>query len=366
MKRIKIYPHKIGLVFRKDNFVQVIDAGTHWVRFTDKVIVYDRTRNFVPPCDLSILLANPGFTYSVELVEVQDHEIALHYRDANFDQVLGPGRYAFWKSVARHEFRIVNLNQIEVPPDIDRNVLRQNRDLLDYCSIFTVESFEEALLFVDGEFQEKLAAGTYYYWKSRRALSLKKADQRQQQLEISGQEILSRDRAALRINFYAHYRITHAEKALIASKDYDKQLYMLLQLALREYVGTKTLDELLANKENVRSFIFESVSNSIIELGCELISCGIRDIILPGEVRDIMNRVLIAEKQAQANIITRRQETASTRSLLNTAKLMEDNEMLFRLKEMEYVEKIAEKINNITLSGGSQVVDQLREIFTKK
>jgi len=79
-----------------------------------------------------------------------------------------------------------------------------------------------------------------------------------------------------------------------------------------------------------------------------------------------MNQVLVAEKRAQANIITRREETASTRSLLNTAKLMENNEMLFKLKEMEYVEKIAEKINTISVSGGGQIVEQLKTIFTRK
>ena len=83
-------------------------------------------------------------------------------------------------------------------------------------------------------------------------------------------------------------------------------------------------------------------------------------------MKEIMNQVLVAQKKAQANIITRREETASTRSLLNTAKLMEDNDMLFKLKEMEYVEKIADKINSITLSGGSQVVDQLKHLFAPR
>ena len=92
---------------------------------------------------------------------------------------------------------------------------------------------------------------------------------------------------------------------------------------------------------------------------------SVKDIILSGELRNIMNQVLVAQKQAQANVITRREETASTRSLLNTAKLMEDNDMLFKLKEMEYVERIADKINNISLSGGNQVVDQLKEIFSR-
>ena len=110
-------------------------------------------------------------------------------------------------------------------------------------------------------------------------------------------------------------------------------------------------------------FILQRVKEKAEALGIEVIGFGIRDVILPGDVKEIMNQVLIAEKKAQANTIMRREETASTRSLLNTAKLMEENAMLFKLKEMEYVEKIAENINNISLSGGSQIVDQLKQFF---
>ena len=74
-------------------------------------------------------------------------------------------------------------------------------------------------------------------------------------------------------------------------------------------------------------------------MGIKILGAGIRDIILPGDVKEIMNQVLIAEKKAQANVIMRREETASTRSLLNTAKLMDENTMLYRLKEMEFIEK---------------------------
>jgi regulator of protease activity HflC (stomatin/prohibitin superfamily) len=136
-----------------------------------------------------------------------------------------------------------------------------------------------------------------------------------------------------------------------------------MQLALREFVGALSLDELLDKKENISAAVLEAVSEKASALGVTLQGSGIRDIILPGEMKDIMNQVLIAEKKAQANTIMRREETASTRSLLNTAKLMEENAMLFKLKEMEYVEKIAEKINNISLSGGSLLVDQLKDIF---
>jgi regulator of protease activity HflC (stomatin/prohibitin superfamily) len=110
-------------------------------------------------------------------------------------------------------------------------------------------------------------------------------------------------------------------------------------------------------------FILEKVSAAATGLGVAVVGFGIRDIILPGDVKEIMNQVLIAEKKAQANIILRREETASTRSLLNTAKLIEDNPMLYKLKEMEYVEKIAEKINSISVSGNGVLIDQLRQIF---
>ncbi len=151
---------------------------------------------------------------------------------------------------------------------------------------------------------------------------------------------------------------------MLDNKDVDKQLYTLIQLALRENVGRLTLDELLAEKETISGQVLETITAKAAQLGIEVSECGIRDIILPGEIREIMNRVLVAQKKAEANMITRREETASTRSLLNTAKLMEDNAMLWKMKEMEYVEKIAEKINNISISGSDRVVDQLKQIFT--
>ena len=96
-----------------------------------------------------------------------------------------------------------------------------------------------------------------------------------------------------------------------------------------------------------------------------MLTAGIRDIVLPGEVKDIMNKVLVAQKSAEANTIVRREETAATRSLLNTAKLMEENDMLFKLKEMEYIEKIAGKIGEVTVSSGGKVLDQLTQMFSK-
>jgi regulator of protease activity HflC (stomatin/prohibitin superfamily) len=121
---------------------------------------------------------------------------------------------------------------------------------------------------------------------------------------------------------------------------------------------------LLDKKNALSTYVLDAIREKSGDLGVEVIDCGVRDIILPGDVKDMMNQVLVAQKKAQANVIMRREETASTRSLLNTARLMESNEMLWKLKEMEYVEKIADKIGEITVSGNGHVIDQLRGIFT--
>ncbi|MNL17467.1 FtsH protease regulator HflK [compost metagenome] len=237
--------------------------------------------------------------------------------------------------------------------------------MLAYIRAFKVETYETGLMIVDGVFEKVLEPGNYVFWKNSTTIQVLKTDLRQLTMEIVGQEILTKDKAQLRINFSVQYKVTDATKALLENKEFDKQMYVIIQLSLREFIGKMTFDELMENKEKISESIMTIAAAKVRLLGIELLNCGVKDIVLPGDIRDIMNQVLVAEKRAQANLITRREETASTRSLLNTAKLMEENAMLYKLKEMEYVEKIAEKINNISLSGSGQIVDQLKQIFVK-
>ncbi len=362
MKIVKVNAWKKGLVFKNDNLVKVLNEGTYLLWPSEHVYSYDMSKPFISAVNLNILLKKDDFREATLIVEVKNNQMALQYENGLFVGVLTPGRYIFWKGLIDYNFTVVDLNQMEIDINIEKSLLTK-KEISPYVRSFIVESFEKAVMYVDGKFNKIMEAGTYNFWKNNTSIIFSKADLRTQQMEIAGQEILTKDKAALRINFYAQYNIHDIVKALVNNKEYDKQLYVLMQLALREFIGSLTLDELLDKKEVISAFMMEAMSEKTKSLGVVLKGAGIRDIILPGEMKDIMNQVLVAEKKAQANTIMRREETASTRSLLNTAKLMEDNAMLFKLKEMEYVEKIAEKINNISLSGGSQIVDQLKQIF---
>ena len=362
MKKIKVNAYQVALVFENGVYKKMLKEGTHWLWFKKTAIVYDVTKPLVAPVELNILLQDAELAELLQVVEVSDYEIALQYENGLLKQVLTAGRYAFWKAVINYEFIKADISKIEITENISRATL-QHKLVAPFVRTYTIENAEKAVLFVDGKYAQTLPAGVYYWWKNNIPVLVGKADTRAQQVEINGQEILTKDKAALRINGYAQYKVVDVEKALLQNKEYERQLYVAIQFALREYIGALGFDELLEKKDAIVPFILNAVKNTADNLGVVVSSFGIRDIILPGDVKDIMNKVLVAEKNAQANSIMRREETASTRSLLNTAKLMEDNQMLWKLKEMEYVEKIADKISNISVNGNGALIEQLKQIF---
>jgi len=361
MKRIMINAYQIGLVFKKDAYRRMLKEGVYWL-WDEDAMIYDMAKQFTAPVELNILLQDIEIAAALHVMEVKDNEIVLQYENGLLKQVLTAGRYTFWKGIVQYDFVSADISKIEITENIGRATL-QHKLLAAHVRTATVESYEKALMLVDGNYKGVMNSGIYFWWKNSFVIAIHKADMRMQQIEINGQEILTKDKAALRINGQAQYKVVDIEKALMQNKEYEKQLYVAFQLALREYISGFSFDELLEKKESIAPYILKAAAGKALALGVEVIGFGIRDIILPGDVKEIMNQVLIAEKKAQANIIMRREETASTRSLLNTAKLMEENSMLFKLKEMEYVEKIAEKISSISVSGNGVLIEQLKQIF---
>lgn len=364
IRKITINAYQVGLVFKNRKLEKVLQEGEFWIWGNREIMLYEMKQSFVAPIELTLLLQNETLASLLEIVEVADNEIALYFVNGIFNEVLTTGRYAFWKGYKENTFTKVDLSKVYITEQIAVALL-ENQKLRAYTKRFQVMNYEKGLLFVNGAFVKELQAGSYYFWNNAISVEVKTADVRMQQMEISGQELLTKDKAALRINFFVSYQVVNNMKALIENKDFEKQLYVMMQLALRAFVGSFTLDELLSRKDSMAKDILEQTVLKSDALGLKIIDAGIRDVILPGDMKEIMNQVLVAEKKAQANSIMRREETAAMRSLLNTAKLMEDNEMLWKLKEMEYVEKIADKIGEITVSGSGNIIGQLKDIFVK-
>lgn len=207
-------------------------------------------------------------------------------------------------------------------------------------------------MLINGKLEAMLQPGSYGFWKYHRNIVVKHIDLRLQNIEVSGQEILTKDRVSLRLNLSAAYRVVDPKLAQTKLADFNDYLYRELQLILREAVGTRTLDQLLDEKDALNKAVSDGIHQRIKEYGIDVKTVGVRDIILPGDMKVILNQVVEAEKAAEANFIKRREETAATRSLHNTAKMIEGNPTLMRLKELEVLEKVTERIGNITVHSG--------------
>ncbi len=362
MKKIIINENQRGFLFKNGKYIRMLDAGKYYLYGGREIEASALDRPIISAkCSLETLLKDEKVAENVAVVEVGDQELALHYVNGKLSSVLPYGKYAFWSVVDSHEFRIVDIST----PDVDESVPEYVFSKIPQLWYIKVEvaEYQKARVYFNQKLERILGAGTYYFWRTPVKVEVSYVDTRLTQMNITGQEILTADKVSLRINFVCNYRITDYVKILTEIDNFEEQMHVAAQLALREYVGKYKLDEILENKERMTEFMLERLKAKEKELFIEIVDAGVKDIILPGEVRDIMNTVLIAEKRAQANVITRREEVASTRSLLNTAKLMDENQTLYKLKELEYVERIFENVGNISIAGGGDILSQLTGII---
>ena len=368
MKRVVIARHERGLYLKDRSIEKILGPGVYWImdvlgRVT--VQVYDVTKpEFAHPYQDVLVKVRAELTARYfQVIELGEQDVGLVYKNGRLSTVLAPGtRQLYWKGPV--EVRVEVLSIVEdfaVPRELLRLIARARPgELLQAVSnsVVVAEVAEKfaGLLFVDGELVKTLGPGLYAYWKFNRAIKVEQVDTRLQEMEVSGQEILTRDKVSLRVNLSAQYRVADLVAARKGLADMTGYLYRALQFSARQAIGTRSLDTLLGEKGELDRVIFEGVRAQAANYGLMVESVGVKDVILQGDMKDILNQVVQAEKAAQANIIKRREETAATRSLLNTAKLMEENPVLLRLKELEALEKITEKVDKLTVFGGLEGV----------
>jgi len=285
-----------------------------------------------------------------EVVRPSESEVGIVRLDSKVKYVVEPsGDIALWKG-----FREIGVERLDVSeaPKLDRKALNALATVSPrFITRITVPSGFEGLVYVDGDLRERLKPGVHAYWSAVREVNLVTLDLRRQTTEVTAQEILTQDRVSIRVTLTAFWQITDPVKAGEA-KDLNEQIYRHIQFAIRDAVANRTLDELLNARGEIDPELTKAVQamGAFGDFGVEIASVGLKDVILPGEMREILNRVVEAEKQAQANLIRRREETAATRSLLNTARLMENNPLLLRMKELETLEKLTEKVGRLDVS----------------
>jgi hypothetical protein len=345
-----------GLLMRNGRFEKLLEPGKESIfDFSGElyVEVLKVLRAEIAP-EKALLLARTKPDLAAkhfEIVQAGPTEVALVSFDGDPKHLVLPNTTrAFWKTLTR-----VEVEKIDTAAHM--RIAKRHFDKINLTSTSiavtaVVEPHEAALLIVDGELKEKLGPGRHAFWQVGRTIRLPKIDLRPQPLEVTAQEILTKDRVSIRVTLTAFYKVTDPVLAATSTSDLSNTLYRLVQFAIREAVATRTLDDILAARDTIDQEVRAYVEDRAKALGAEVGEIGVKDVILPGDIRDLLNKVVEAERLAKANLIRRQEETAATRSLLNTSKLMENNPLLLRLKELETLERLVEKVGRIDLHAG--------------
>jgi regulator of protease activity HflC (stomatin/prohibitin superfamily) len=217
--------------------------------------------------------------------------------------------------------------------------------------VIEVWEYERGLLYERGRFARVLEPGRYrlWFWQHRaiQAVSLREVSQ-----TIAGQEVLTTDKVPVRVTLIAQYAVSDPELALHAVENYVEHLYQDLQLALRDSISTRSIDELLAEREALSTELGEAVRERAAAYGVAVKQVGVKDIILPGSVQRVLLREVEAEREGRAELIAARHETAAARAKANTARIIHESPAILRLQELEAMVTLASKEGNVLILPG--------------
>jgi len=365
IKIVNIGVHERGFLFRENEFQRVLAPGRYVFLDVanklrvDKVSV--REVRFVHK-DLDVIVKSGLLLDQARVIDLKDTQRALVWVDGRFHSVLKPALYAFWTVFRDVRTEIVDAREPRFERE-DFSVIARGEGANELIEVYTVDAGSVGLYFKDGVYQAALTAGAHAFWKGVAKIKIHTVDLREQTCDVSGQEIMTADKVTLRLNALVNYRVVDPVKAVTGVDDYRQALYREAQLALRATIGTRELDVLLSDKDGVARELETIVKAQASPLGVEVRTLGIRDIILPGEMKELMNKVTEAKKAAEAALITRREETAAIRMQANTAKILENSPTLMRLRELETLERVAQKANLKVVLGEKGLTDRVVKLL---
>ncbi|MEL6343807.1 MAG: slipin family protein [Myxococcota bacterium] len=343
-----------GLVYRNGELVRLLEPGEHTLW---NIGVGNRVEHSSLKVDvLTRALERVVAPEDGEILDISDDHVAVYAFDGVPQGGLRPGRYFLWKHL--HTITAVRFDISGLFVDAPERLIPKLP--VDLVHPVTVLPYQRALVYINGELVKILEEGLYAISRRQRQLSVQMVDLREQQLQITGQEVMTADKVSLRLNLILNYQITDPRKSAESTTNLRDMLYSAVQMAARGYVAGVSIDHLLEHRDAARDAMSSALVPHEDRWGVSFKSMDLKDIILPGEMKVIFNRVIEAEKRAAANVITRREETAATRSLANTARMLENNPTLMRLKELESFKEVAELVGDITVvSTPEQLLGQL-------
>ena len=176
-----------------------------------------------------------------------------------------------------------------------------------------IKDTHRGLWYENGVLAKVLEAGRYEI-PNRESLFGRKAplvevvlvDMRERELTIKGQEILTSDKVALRVSIVVQFRVVDPKLAIHAVEKYEDRLYSDVQLAARRSLASMTLEDILTNRNRLSEDILRDVKSTAASYGVVIQRADVKDLVFPGNLQEIMNKVLAAERMSQVQLVEAR------------------------------------------------------------
>lgn len=179
-----------------------------------------------------------------------------------------------------------------------------------------IKDTHRGLFYQDGVLKKVLQAGRYEiqgpqtwpFMPRRPREEVVIVDVRERELTIKGQEILTSDKVAIRVSIIVQFKVSDPQAAIHQVVNFEERLYSDVQLAARRSLASMSLEEILTNRNRLSEDIMTDVKESASGYGVAILRADVKDLVFPGNLQEIMNKVLAAERLSEARLVETRTE----------------------------------------------------------
>lgn len=221
--------------------------------------------------------------------------------------------------------------------------------------------WEKALVFRLGKFQAVKGPGVFYVIPFFDSVRL--VDTRILTLDIPRQEAITKDNVPVSLDGVIFLRVSQPADAVIRVQSYQQAIRQYAQTALRDVVGSVTLDEILADREALGHRIEKMVETEIDGWGLEVAGIRIQDILLPEDLKRVMARQAAAEREKRANITKSEGDREAAENLAAAASTMAQSPGALQLRTLQTLDSLGGSASNtVVLAVPVEVMNALGSV----